>query len=35
MCVLMNKFIDTATQIIMLCSTFTQLEMLVKVDQCS
>ena len=35
MCVLMNKFIVTAKQIIMLSSKFTQLEMLVKVDHCS
>ena len=39
MCVLMNKFIVTAAQyskqIIMLCSKFTQLEMLVKTAHCS
>ena len=34
-CVLMNKFIVTAKQIIMLCSKFTQLEMLVKIAHCS
>ena len=34
-CVLMNNFIITAKQIIMLCSKFTQLEMLVKIAHCS
>ena len=34
-CVLMNTFIITAKQIIMLCSKFTQLEMLVKIAHCS
>ena len=32
---LMNNFIITAKQIIMLCSKFTQLEMLVKIAHCS
>ena len=34
-CVVMNNFIITAKQIIMLCSKFTQLEMLVKIAHCS
>ena len=34
-CVLMNNFMIKAKQIIMLCSKFTQLEMLVKIAHCS
>ena len=34
-CVLMNNFIITTKQIIMLCSKFTQLEMLVKIAHCN
>ena len=34
-CVLMNNFMIKAKQIIMLCSKFTQLEMLVKIAHCN